>query len=194
MSDGFLHWYREGWDAARARTLLTGLEAHGLRAANPATGLITAITNGPESWGEQVPTTQDDLVTAAGLARTSEINFQLWLDADTDVFTRIRRRTGTSVVVLEFGLDGMTSTEQDLVTEAVSSQIQQIRETTVGFVIDRNGISEDEDWDGVVLGEPTLFKQWPEVLALRARTAAQHPQLASCVGRHEPPLIVYTHR
>ena len=49
------------------------------------------ITNGPESWGEQVFVTEGALLKSAVELSGGELNFQLWITGGLDVFTRIRR-------------------------------------------------------------------------------------------------------
>ena len=190
MSDGFYYWYRSARNAVSADRVIGVLEANGVVLANPATGGVTAVTNGPESWGEQVPIERAELLASLSLEAAEEVNFQLWLNDETDVFTRFRSM-GSTMTVVEFGLDGMTASEKEEVISAVSQAVQTDRKGTVGLVVDRRGTTEDADWDSLVAGAPLPLDDWPDLLGLRLDVAARHPQLAAAQGRVEPPLMIY---
>ncbi|MEU5638572.1 hypothetical protein [Streptomyces milbemycinicus] len=192
MSDGFFYWYRQGWSAADAREIIGALEGNGLQLSNPCTELITFITSGPESWGEQVPTTREMLIESSVLLSAGEVNFQLWLDGESDVFTRIRSLG--SGVALEFGLDGLTVPEQERVIRAVMRARCGDRDRCVGFVLDRRGVTEEADWESIVLRGAPLQHGWPDALGVRPETAAAHVQLARAEGRVEPPLVIFGQR
>ena len=190
MSDGFFNWYRTGWNPADAERLVHDLDAQGLRIDNPTTGLITQITSGPESWGEQEPVSRAQLVSNAGLSSAGEVNFQLWLSGDTDVFTRVRRLQGGAAVV-EFSLDGLTLEEQECAIRAVSREIRAHPTRCIGFVLDRQGATEEVDWDGIIMSGADHLDSWPDTLAVRADVALRHPQLAAATGVEEPPLVLF---
>ncbi|MFF4502128.1 hypothetical protein [Streptomyces sp. NPDC001401] len=189
MSDGFYYWYRSARHAVSADRVIEALEANGVVLANPATGAVTAITNGPESWGEQVSIGRRELLASLSLGIAEEVNFQLWLNDETDVFTRFRS-VGDAMTVVEFGLDGMTAAEQEEVIFAVSQAVETDRKGTMGLVIDRRGVTEDADWDSLVRGAPVPLGDWPDLLGVRLDVAARHPQLAAAQGRVEPPLMI----
>ncbi|MFF1913375.1 hypothetical protein ACFVYE_17405 [Streptomyces sp. NPDC058239] len=191
MSDGFITWYHRGWGSVQASPLLHSLEGHGLALGNPSTGLITSSTNGPLSWGEQASVTREELIAAAGLSAISEVNFQIWLDGGTDVFTRIRRRCNSDVAVLEFGLDGMDKMQQAHVIYVVLSEIRKSRDACMGFIVDHSGATEDEDWDAIVLDASPWRENWPDEFALRQDAMRRHPELAGLDGRQESPLTVF---
>lgn len=191
MSDGFYYWYRAARRAVSVERLVETLEGNGVVLANPSTGAITAITNGPESWGEQVPVERSELFASLALHSAREVNFQLWLDGDTDVFTRFRS-LGDEATVVEFGLDGMTAAERETVIFAVSQAVEADRKDTIGLVVDRRGVTEDVDWDALVLGAATLLENWPDLLGVRPEVAARHPQLARLRGQAKHPLVVFS--
>ncbi|MFB7650793.1 MULTISPECIES: hypothetical protein [unclassified Streptomyces] len=85
----------------------------------------------------------------------------------------------------------MTSAEQELAVRAVSQVVDAGRQSTWGVIVDRRGLTEDTDWDGVMLGRPVEITEWPDALGLRPDVAAQHPQLARSQGTPEPPLVVF---
>jgi hypothetical protein len=119
-----------------------------------------------------------------------EVNFQVWLDGDTDVFTRFRS-LGHGTIVVEFGLDGMTAEERETVVFAVSQVVESDRKETIGPVVDRSGRSEDTDWDNLVTGAGTQLDDWPDLLGVRPEVAAGHPQLARAQRHMDPPLLVF---
>ncbi|MDW6059736.1 hypothetical protein SAZ11_19225 [Streptomyces sp. FXJ1.4098] len=192
MSDGFVYFYRRQWGATHAGEVIGALEGGGLQLGNPRTGLITLIESGPESWGEQVPATRELLIESAGLLAAGEVNFQFWLNGESDVFTRIRPLKGGAV--LEFGLDGLTAPEQKHVIGAVVRSLCGDRDRCVGFVVDRRGATEEADWDSIVLRGAPLQHGWPDTLGVRPEIAATHVQLAQAEGRVEPPLVIFGQR
>lgn len=190
MSDGFIYWYRTGWEPADAQVLLQSLGAGELSLSNPATGRITRITNGPDSWGEQVPVDRDSLVNDAGLTDIEEVNFQLWVNSYADVFTRLRRLRG-DVVVAEFGLGGLRVDEREQAVRTIVGAIRSELVRSIGFVIDRLGVAEDVDWDSVVIKGAAQLTAWPDTLAVRPEVTARLPELAGVECREEPPLVVF---
>lgn len=190
MSDGFIYWYRTDWEPADAQVLLQSLGARELSLSNPATGRITRITNGPDSWGEQVPVDRESLANAAGLTGIEEVNFQLWANSDADVYTRFRRLRG-DVVVAEFGLDGLRVDEREQAVRTIVGAIRSELGRSIGFVIDRLGVAEDVDWDSVVTKGAAQLTAWPDTLAVRPEVAARLPELAGVEGREESPLLVF---
>ncbi|QLH24266.1 hypothetical protein [Streptomyces sp. Rer75] len=193
MSDGFIYWYRQGWGTSDARETIEALEGAGFLLGNPGNGLITLVTNGPDSWGEQMPVARQELIESAGLVAADEVNFQLWLNADTDVFTRIRRGESRSAV-LEFGLDGLTVAEREWAIGAVARVLRGDLDHCVGFVVDRRGVTEEEDWDSVVWRRAPLTCGWPDILGVRSESVAAHIQLAQAEGYAEPPLTFFGQR
>ncbi|MEV7089334.1 hypothetical protein AB0O07_26160 [Streptomyces sp. NPDC093085] len=164
--DGFAYWYQGVWDPVRMDFLVRDLDAAGVWLRNPSTGLISSITNGPDSWGEQVTVSRDELIEVAGLRATGEVNFQFWLDGDTDVFTRVRRLPGGGAVI-EFGLDGMVEAEREHVIRAVDAAMRRFPGECLGLVVDRTGATEEEDWDRIVLDPSTRFEARPRVRVWR---------------------------
>jgi len=193
MSDGFIYWYRQGWGASHAQQIIEALEGAGFLLGNPGNDLITLITNGPDSWGEQMPVARQELIESARLVASDEVNFQLWLNADIDVFTRIRRGKSGSAV-LEFGLDGLTVAERERAIGAVARVLRDDLDHCVGFIVDRRGVTEEEDWDAVVWRRAPLTCGWPDSLGVRSENVAAHIQLAQAEGYPEPPLTFFGQR
>lgn len=193
MSDGFIYWYRTGWEPADAQVLLQTLEAGGLSLGNPVTGRITAITNGPDSWGEQIPVHRFSLAHSAGLTDVEEFNFQLWVNGDADVFTRLRRLRG-DIVVAEFGLDGLRVDEREQAVRTIVSAIRSELVRSIGFVVDRLGVAEEVDWDSAVTTGTAQLHAWPDTLAVRPEVTAGLPELGGVERWEEPPLVVFGRR
>ncbi|MCN9243539.1 hypothetical protein NGF19_22580 [Streptomyces sp. RY43-2] len=189
MTDGFVFWYRQAWRQGAPASLFRSSERAGLGLANPVSGRVTAITNGPGSWGEQVPVTSQQLAQIAESASDSEVDFQWWLDGETDVYVRIRRVHGDAAVI-EFGLDGLGA-RQESVIGSITWVLQQTWSDCLGLVVDRSGATEDTDWDMVVLrGGPGIVR-WPDTLAVPQAVAARSAQLAVAAGQVVPPLVVH---
>ncbi|MFF9456436.1 hypothetical protein [Streptomyces flaveolus] len=190
MSDGFYYWYTGPQDRGGVERVLHVLETHGAHLAHPVSQVVTTLTNGPDSWGEQLPVERAELIGLLTLTDRAEVNFQLWLNEQTDLFTRFRRLSDGGLVV-EFGLDGMWPTEQEVAVQAISRVIDAGRNGTWGVVLDRRGITEETDWDGVMLGRPVEVADWPEALGVRPEVAARHPLLGKAQGVSRPPLVFF---
>ncbi|MCT7351017.1 hypothetical protein N4P33_02330 [Streptomyces sp. 15-116A] len=190
MSDGFFYWYSEPHDKRGVERLLHALEAYGVHLAHPTSHAITTITDGPDSWGEQLPVERGELVELLTLTDRPEVNFQLWLNEETDMFTRFRR-LGAGRVVIEFGLDGMSPAEQERAIRAASHAVSADRDRTWGLVIDRRGLTEETDWDRVMQGGQVLLPRLPDLLGVRPEVATAHSQLSATRGEMEPPLVVF---
>jgi hypothetical protein len=157
---------------------------------NPGSGQVSVITNGPDSWGEQRFVSVPELIDEAAELRGEEINFQLWLNAESDVFTRIRRLPNRPVV-LEFDLGGLALAEQERVVAALRGILDSERADCLGFVIDRRGASEDVEWDRVMNGEPVPVGTLPDTLALRREVAARHPELPVAQATEYGALVIF---
>lgn len=177
MNDGFFSWYRTGWGMDAAGRLLSTAVSAGLHVVNPGNQRVSLITNGPDSWGEQVFVTEHALLEHAALSAGTEVNFQLWLNSECDVFTRVRRLDGEDVVALEFGLDGMTGEEQEHTVAVLTRMLRGDFADCFGFVVDRRGVSEELDWDGVFSGEAVHVAPLPDTFGLLAKHLATHPEL-----------------
>ncbi|MCA1223637.1 hypothetical protein [Streptomyces sp. 8L] len=181
MGDGFFHWYRDRWSRADARAVLAALDANGVRRANPGDGRVSLITGGPDSWGEQVATTACGLVEQVAFV-DGEVNFQLWVSADTDVFTRVRSpEVGVATVVLEFGLDGLADGELERTAAALLRVVGSHRAGTLGFVLDRAGTTAELDWDAVLAGAAVPVSPLPDTLGLPRAYVPLHPEVTSVV-------------
>lgn len=185
MGDGFFFWYRDDWKADDADRVIRRLDGRGLKMRNPDTGNISLITNGPESWGEQIFVTEDELLKSAIALSGGETNFQLWFSGDVDVFTRIRRVSPDSVV-LEFDIDALDFEDmEDVISAFIRPAIMD--DATRGFVADRFGRSEEVDWDAVMGGDAAPLAGLPDILGIRERDLGRHPELLSfvyeCSGR-----------
>jgi hypothetical protein len=188
MSDGFFYWYRQTWRPGDAAQVLQAMEQAGIRVANPVTQLVTTLTDGPESWGEQFVTDRDGLIAAADLTSADEVTFRLWLDGDTDLVTRVRRLRGTAAVI-EFGLDGLAERQEWAVT-AIMKAVRGAWSDCLGLVVDRQGRTEEADWDVVVLFGSPVPDPWPDTLGIRQTVAARNPRFAATAGSIDAPLVI----
>jgi hypothetical protein len=190
MSDGFFSWYRDVWDGGEAARILKTLDRAGLHLTNSATGLVSLMTNGPDSWGEQVFVSQGQLIEAVGALVDGEVNFQLWISDEADVFTRARRLTGPRVV-LEFYLDGLTIAEESEAAGALLRTLDTHRNGCVGFVLDRRGRTEEVDWDDWMAGNPVLVPVRPDKIGLRSEFQGRHPELSMVASVKRGNLVVF---
>ena len=189
MGDGFFFWYREDWKTGDADRIIRYLDGRGLRIRNSDTGNISLITNGPESWGEQVFVTEDALLKSATELSGGELNFQLWIAGTLDVFTRIRR-AAADLVVLEFDINALDSGDLE---NAISAFIRPavVDEATIGFMVDRSGKSEETDWDALMAGAPLPLGSLPDILGIRERDLGRHPELSRFACERAEEICVF---
>ena len=189
MGDGFFFWYREGWNAGDADRIIRYLEGCGLRIRNPDTGNISMITNGPESWGEQVFVTEGALLKSAVELSGGELNFQLWITGGLDVFTRIRRASADSVV-LEFDINALDS---DDLENAISTFIRLavMDEATIGFIADRSGRSEETDWDATMTGASLSMESLPDIIGINESDLGRHSELSNVTYERTGKICVF---
>ncbi|WP_031083427.1 hypothetical protein [Streptomyces sp. NRRL WC-3549] len=182
MSPGFFHSYHLGWTRADALTLLTDLEAAGLRIAHPVTGRVLLDSHDPSSptgaGGTRSVVTREQFLSLSGLERLPAVGVRLWVRHDLDVLMRIRQ-AGDRAVAVEFGLDGLPLPERERVIRAVRLTVGRASVLCVGFVLDRTGVSAGADWDGLVVAGTAFLDGWPDAVAVREDIAARHPQLAA---------------
>lgn len=167
MSDGFMYWYRNDWSPVAAERLLESLREGRISLTNPGTEMGSWVSKDPESYGHQILVTADDLAAMVRNLEEDELNFQLWLDDTTDVFTRIRK-TSSMEAVVEFSLDGLDADQQKHVMAVFMDIVKRQPEGTVGFVVDRVGATVDVDWDAAVDGQPVSLPTWPDAVGLPA--------------------------
>ncbi|MFJ1759560.1 hypothetical protein ACIOD2_04535 [Amycolatopsis sp. NPDC088138] len=186
MSDGFVRLYRRDWSPEQALRRVGSLAATGMVLGHPGTGRITALSADPETIGEQVELTRDDLLAAMAGLGEKQFTFQYWLtdDEDSDVICTLSR-ADDDVVVEEYGLDGLggpiARTGQDKVIRRLLAEFRATGPAAAGLVVDRWGPSLDTDLDDIVTGGPTPVTVTPELLVLRPEVARRHPELRAPV-------------
>lgn len=173
--DGFFYWYISTWNQSTAEEIVGQLDCRGLSIKHQHSGLCSMLTNGPESWGEQFFVTRQQLFGAIARPDETGVEFQFWLDRDTDVITQVA--VLDRIVVLRFGLDGLTEDQLDRATSALTQVTLQHNGTCEGFVLDKLGLTEDEDWDNIVLGANVPVSAGPDMLGLRKDRVAAHPEI-----------------
>ncbi|MBV9026656.1 MAG: hypothetical protein JO362_23305 [Streptomycetaceae bacterium] len=191
MSDGFFHWYRATWGRDDADRFLRAAAAAGLRLANPETGRPAVLTNGPDSWGEQVFVKESELLDLVAEPPGGDITFQFWLNPETDVLSRVRM-LDEGGVVQEFDLDGLSLVEREQALVALVRILETDIADCWGFVIDREGVSQDLDWDGLMAGAASTIVPRPDSFGIRREYVAQHPELAGAASVAQGELEVFT--
>ena len=169
---GFIHWYENGWSAARADRTVARIESLGLTLSEPETQ-------------------RAELLDRLTLADSASVDVEYWLDEETALYCRFRR-VGEDVVAQEFDLDGLSTVEQHQLVTGIVELCNEDAANTLGFVVDRSGASQDVEWDDVVLGHPKIVTVRPDVLALPLELVDRlHPELNRLTGRPVGPLTVF---
>jgi hypothetical protein len=169
---GFIHWYENGWSAARADRTVARIESLGLTLSDPQ---------------QQ----RADLLERLALTDRAAADVEYWLDEETALYCRFRR-VSEDVVAQEFDLDGLSTVEQHQLVTGIVELFNEDAANTVGFVVDRSGNSQDVEWDDVVLGQPRIVTVRPDTLALPAELVDRlHPELNRLTGRPVGALMLF---
>lgn len=196
MGAGFFYSYHLCWGTEDARTLMSGLEAEGLRFSHPVSGHTVlvgqnSLAQGLLPIGACSPVTREEFLSLAAVRRLGVVGVRLWLDGRRHALLCIRRAQ-RGVTVLEFGLEGLSPAERDDVVRAVRRTVGRASLLCIGFVVDRTGATaETTDWAGLVVDGTALLEGWPELLAVREEIAAEHPQLCSLDSVEQSPWRVF---
>ena len=169
---GFIHWYENGWSAARADRTVARIESLGLTLSDPQ---------------QQ----RADLLDRLALTDCAAVDAEYWLDEETALYCRFRR-VSEDVVAQEFDLEGLSTVEQHQLVAGIVELFNEDAANTVGFVVDRSGNSQDVEWDDVVLGQPRIVTVRPDTLALPAELVDRlHPELNRLTGRPLGALMLF---
>ncbi|WP_154674339.1 hypothetical protein [Nakamurella lactea] len=171
MSYRFVYWYQSQWSAAAAVDLVEALEAAGWTLVSPSTGVISKLT-----LSGQVRMDRSGLLAAMALeGEIDDLHTDWWLDGGSgNVHYGIRRRSAGGVLH-EFLLDGVR--DLDRVVHDLLDRIHDHAAETIGFVVDRDGASQDLDWDAVMAGADVPIDDVPDILGLTVELAELHPDL-----------------
>ncbi|WP_176973850.1 hypothetical protein [Myxococcus xanthus] len=164
MSHRIAALYRFGASELVVSELRNVLHCAGASLVHPQHGYIFVL----DAEGDQVLSTEAALFQL--LHEQGEVSFQWWLDAMPSVYCRVRAIG--DVIVVEFGLEGLTSRERSLIGEALLEYVRSEREHVVAFVYDPEGVTEDCDMDAhFVRGEILDWRRpdvgFPDVLVVR---------------------------
>ncbi|MBV8932920.1 MAG: hypothetical protein JOZ47_22670 [Kutzneria sp.] len=181
---GFIHWYEGDWSTWRAGRTVARIESLGLN-------LSEQIGLPEETVLSEQDAQRHALLTRLALTRTRTVDVAYRLDDRTALHCRFRR-VDEDIVVQEFDLDGLSTIERNQLVRGIIELFGDDPASTVGFVADRSGRSEDVDWDDVVLGHPRIITVRPDMLALPTPLVDQlHPELYLLVGSRLGALTVY---
>lgn len=172
MSNGFVSWYQSAWSAAGARRWVEDLENAGWMLVHPRSGKITIV----DLEGQQVPVTRDWVVDALALEDRSHLLTNWWLDdQDSDADHGVHRLPQGGVAHTVF-LDGISDHASRIGRDLLPLVMSPDR-PTVGLIFDRNGRSEDMNWDAIMAGADVPITVAPDLLVLTAELDRLHPDL-----------------
>ncbi|MFD6155194.1 hypothetical protein ACFWF7_16060 [Nocardia sp. NPDC060256] len=178
MSDGFVYRYVDVWSARMAAQLLTDLESGGFHIGNPATGAFTELSAEREMMGQQILVSRSGLASDISLQSRNELTYQLWLDDRTDVVARVRR-IENGPVVQEFGLDALTSDQKSVAVQGLVDAILHPDTNLLAAIVDSAGVTEELDWDSIVLSGRSHISPVPDLVALPRAVDILHGELSS---------------
>ncbi|MFC9391433.1 hypothetical protein [Streptomyces venezuelae] len=186
MADGFIRWYRES-----AATPVFGEQArlfaeYGIHLAHPVTGEATAV----DVEGEDVPIGREELALLLG-RRIASITVNWWLSADTNVLDSFGYEPlGCEVQTL--WLDGLTVDEAHRVESAVTAATTRLPTPTRAVIVDRQGVTDPEDWDSPVLYDGDELPRFPD--AVMAQGPVADKLVARAPGLVREPAGAHLHR
>ncbi|MGK3963946.1 hypothetical protein WMF38_39430 [Sorangium sp. So ce118] len=154
----------------------------GLQLAHPGSGCVVML----DTEGHRIEGTLDNLRSRLSVER--DVSFQWWFEEDHDLYCRIRRQSSTGVV--ELGMEGCCEDELDVLGKTLREYFVSNLETSIGFVFDSQGVTEDYDWDRFFLLNESV--DWSSVgFALPAMIGFLNSEMARVRALPESAIVVH---
>ncbi|MEU6705543.1 hypothetical protein [Streptomyces wuyuanensis] len=158
MSDGYIRWYRESAATSALAEQAELFEAYGLELVHPARGAAVVL----DVEGDDVLMDPEELGRLLGL-RIASITMNWWFSADIDVVDQYAYQPlGCEIQTL--WLDGLTKEQADTVEAAVVAAATALPVPTRAVIVDREGVSDPDDWDSPVLYDGEELPVFPDRL------------------------------
>ena len=163
MTDATIYWYAKPTTESRFGRLVGELAEHGLALRRAENGLARTI----DSVGRGHDMTVAELtrqVAEVGQG-TATVSFQWWLQADTDVYCRVRA-VAEGMVCQEFSLDGLNAAERSTVSRALWTAVWGHRGETIAWILDERGSLAELPLDEHVMTRLASLRSTWEVLVV----------------------------
>ncbi|MGW8329249.1 hypothetical protein ACWGLE_15230 [Streptomyces sp. NPDC055897] len=165
MADGFIRWYRESAATPVFDEQVALFEARGLALVHPAGGQAVVLN----VEGDGIPIRQEDLGRLLAL-RIASITMNWWFTADTNVVGEYSYEPlGCEIQTL--WLDGVSADEARRVEAAVVTFAMRLPVPTRAVIVDRDGVSDPDDWDSLVLYDGADVGRFPDSVLAQAQIA-----------------------
>ncbi|MEU6220388.1 hypothetical protein ABZ845_23155 [Streptomyces sp. NPDC047022] len=189
----FFTWYLPAPTGTSSRALLARLEAAGLSAAHPLTGALIGFQETAES--RRTPLVGGPDVLAASLAdgRYRDVEIHCWMGPDQCLAAQVRR-IGPTVQRFTFQIADVPEADRGQAVAALVRTLDQDAAHCLGFVIDRSGASEGQDWDGILTGSGGRLAVWPDIVGIQRDRLPSHPELAAAKPTEYGGLAVFHRR
>ena len=163
MNPGLCYVAERSDPSQTVKRIVDSFSREGIVLVNSYTGRVTELAGD----GEQVETTEADLVKAA--AARQELTFQFWLSDETDWSCGFRQ-IADGIVRHGYSADGLDAQERRLLFRWAVDYFRAaaVAGTAIMLVVDPPGVTADVDWDGVARGTVPLPPVLPAILGLPA--------------------------
>lgn len=167
MSDGYIRWYRESAATSVFAEQAQLFAEYGLQLAHPVRGKAVAV----DVEGEDVPIGREELRLLLG-RRIASVTMNWWFSADTNVLDSFAYEPlGCEIQTL--WLDGLSNEEAHRVESAVTAATTRLPAPTRAVIVDRQGVTDPEDWDSAVLYDGDELPRFPDTVLAQGHLAEQ---------------------
>lgn len=158
--DGFFRWYRARSMQLDLHKQIQFFDHHAVAIEHPALKKCVLLNVD----GEQVLLDIEDVYRLVGM-RLGVLNLEWWLSPDVDLTSQI-----TSIPaggeIRNYYFSGLTVAQRDAIGKMLVEYANSCANDTIGYILDRDGRTEEFDWDSVILYDCHTVTVLPDVLVL----------------------------
>ncbi|MFI6056354.1 hypothetical protein ACIBCO_40645 [Streptomyces violascens] len=189
-SRGFFTWYASSTAAEVSISLVRHLETSGLSVVHPLTE--NAFGYGELNSGPSKPLLggRDMVVSSLADEQYAEVTFQCWMGYDISL-TGTVHRLSESVSKISFLISDVPVPDRENTVAALVRTLDQDLSNCLGFVIDRLGVSNDQDWDRILLTADEQITVWPDTVGIQRHLASAHNTPTGSAPADYGPLLVF---
>ncbi|WP_234367425.1 hypothetical protein [Streptomyces pluripotens] len=189
-AQGFFTWYRPSFTRASAQDLIDQLSASGLFVEHPLTDNLFGFRDTAQGKREPLVGGTHTLLSALTSDEYPNVEFQGWMGRDESLAVTVRR-LDNNIQKLTFQIADIPEPDREEAVAALVRTLDQNSDHCLGFVIDRTGISANEDWDRVLTGTGAQITTWPDTFGILRERVPEHPELTSSKPTEYGPLDVF---
>lgn len=163
--DGFFKWYRSRSSKLDLSRQIEFFDRHSVVIEHPIVKKCILLNVD----GEQVFVAVEDIYRLMEM-RLGAFDLEWWLSSDVDLTCEIASIPAGGEVQTYY-LSGLTIAQRNTIGSMLVEYAKLCSRDTVGYVLDRNGRTEDFDWDGPILYGRQNVATLPDIFALHSDVA-----------------------